>query len=165
MRHDAAVTETKVTFSGRAVHFMMSHFFGLAKSSSRRQAEAYAKSGGRKGAAISGKPTFRLVVKGRSSGEPRPVMLMLIRRGEELLVCGSQGGRPEHPNWWLNLVAAGQAEAQIGDQTFPVDFREVTDPAERDEVWRLLVAGYPDFGSYQALTDRVLPVGVLTPRQ
>ena len=158
------VTENRATFSGRATHFMMSHLFGLAKSASRRQANTYEKSGGTKSAAVNGKPIFRLVVRGRTTGEPRPVMLMLIRRGDDLLVCGSQGGRPEHPNWWKNLVAAGHAEVQVGAETYPVDFHEATDPAERDEVWRLLIAGYPDFASYQVLTDRVLPVGVLTRR-
>jgi deazaflavin-dependent oxidoreductase (nitroreductase family) len=155
----------KVTLSGRATNFFMNHLHGVAKAASRRQAVQYEKSGGTKASAIAGKPTFRLIVRGRTSGEPRPVMLMLIRRGEELLVCGSQGGRPEDPNWWKNLVAAGEAEAQVGAETFPVDFRVVTDPAERAEVWALLNASYPDFASYQALTERVLPVGVLTPRR
>ena len=90
-------------------------------------------------------------------------MLMLVRRGDDLLVCGSQAGTPDAPNWWKNLVAAGRAEAQVGDQTWPVDARILTDAAERAEAWDQLTAAYPDFATYHALTDRVLPIAVLTP--
>jgi hypothetical protein len=34
--------------------------------------------------------------------------------------------------------------------------------AERDDCVQLLVAGYPDFASYQELTDRLLPVALLS---
>jgi deazaflavin-dependent oxidoreductase (nitroreductase family) len=152
----------KVTASGRAVNFVMNHAFGAAKKSSRKHAEEYERSAGTKRTTLNGKPVFRLNVRGRTSGEPRSVMLMLATRGEELIVVGSQGGRPEDPNWWRNLVAAGEAVAQVGADTFPVTFRQVTDPDERAEVWSIATAAYPDFDSYQALTDRVIPVGILT---
>ena len=50
-------------------------------------------------------------------------MLMLVRRGEDLLVCGSQAGATDAPNWWKNLVAAGHATVQIGSDTFETDAR------------------------------------------
>jgi len=154
----------KLTVSGRASHFFTARMPGLVKMISRRQARNFADSDGRRSAKMNGKPIFRLVVRGRSTGEPRPVMLMLVRRGDDLLVCGSQAGTPDEPNWWKNLVAAGRAEAQVGDQTWPVDARILTDAAERAEAWDQLTAAYPDFATYQALTDRVLPIAVLTPR-
>lgn len=154
----------KVSFSGRAVNFFQRRLPGLAKGVSRRQAAQYVKSGGTKGNTINGKPTFRLTVVGRTSGEPRSVMLMLIRRGDDLLVCGSQGGTPDAPNWWKNLEAAGRATAQVGSESFEVDARVVTDAGERAEAWSLLTAGYPDFATYQQLTNRVLPIAVLTRR-
>lgn len=91
-------------------------------------------------------------------------MLMLVRRGDDLLICGSRAGAPDAPSWWKNLVAAGHAEAQVGDETWLVDARVVTEPAERAEAWALLTAAYPDFATYQALTDRVLPIAVLARR-
>lgn len=150
------------TLSGRAVNLMMTRLPGLAKAGSRRSAKAFVDSGGTKSAALMGKPTFVLSVVGRKSGEVRPVMLMLIHHGPELLVVGSQGGAPKNPNWWENLVAAGRAEAQVGAERFPVTFREVTDPGEYDEVWKVACAAYPDFATYQQLTSRRIPVGVLT---
>lgn len=151
-----------VTLSGRMINLMMTRVPGLAKASSRRSAKAFAASGGTKGAVLMGKPTFVLTVNGRKTGEPRPVMLMLIHHGPELIVVGSQGGTPKNPNWWENLVAAGRAEAQVGSETFPVTFREVTDPEERAEIWKTACAAYPDYASYQALTSRQIPVGILT---
>lgn len=150
------------SFSGRAVNLMMTRLPGIAKAGSRRSAKAFVESGGTKSAAIMGKPTFVLSVVGRKSGEIRPVMLMLIHHGPELVVVGSQGGSAKNPNWWENLVAAGRAEAQVGAEKFAVTFREVTDPAEYAEVWKVSCAAYPDFETYQALTSRRIPVGILT---
>lgn len=121
----------------------------------------YRKSDGRKGNKLMGKPVFLLDVAGRKSGEPRPVMLMLVRRGDDLLVCGSNGGNPKPPNWWLNLVAAGEAEVQVGAQRWPVQVRVLNEGPERDEAWQLLNDVWPQFGDYQTFTDRRLPVAVL----
>jgi deazaflavin-dependent oxidoreductase (nitroreductase family) len=154
----------KVSLSGRMSNTMTRFVPGLAKWFSRRQAAAYEKSTGTSGAKFGGKPVFRLTVAGRKSGEPRSVMLMLVRRGEDLLVCGSQAGHPDSPNWWKNLIAAGHASAQVGADTFEVTAHVVTDVTERAEAWQLLTAAYPDFASYQLLTDRVLPIAVLTRR-
>ncbi len=109
-----------------------------------------------------GRPIFLLDVVGRKSGEPRPVMLMLIRRGDDLLICGSNGGNPEAPNWYKNLAAAGEAYVEVGDERWAVNYRELEEGPERQECWKLLTAGYPDFASYQGFTDRRLPVGVLS---
>lgn len=133
---------------------------GLARAAGRRHVERYRAAGGRKADTIRGLPVFLLDVVGRRSGEPRPVMLMLVRRGDDVLVCGSNGGNPRTPNWYRNLVAAGEAHVEIGGDRWPVTVREV-EGDERDECWDLLVAGYPDFASYQQLTSRELPVAVL----
>ena len=150
------------TLSGRMVNLLLTRFAPITKAGTRRAAKAYAESGGTKSATTMGKPTFLLNVVGRKSGEIRPVLLMLIHRGPELIVVGSQGGAPKNPNWWENLVAAGQAEAQVGAEKFAVTFRQVTDPAEREIVWKVACAAYPDFDTYQQLTDRQIPVGILT---
>ncbi|MEO9139007.1 MAG: nitroreductase/quinone reductase family protein [Jatrophihabitans sp.] len=154
----------RVTLSGRGANFFSKRMPGLVNWYSRRQAEQFEKSDGRKGAKLGGKPIFRLIVLGRKSGEPHSLMLMLVRRGDDLLVCGSKGGSPQAPNWWKNLVAAGQASVQVGGEKYDVDARVVTEEAERAQAWSLLTAAYPDFASYQALTERVLPIAVLSRR-
>ena len=73
---------------------------------------------------------------------------------------GSNGGNHRTPSWYLNLRAAGRAEVQVGDERWPVTFREV-DGDERADCWARLVATYPDFETYQRLTPRRIPVAVL----
>jgi deazaflavin-dependent oxidoreductase (nitroreductase family) len=152
----------RVSFSGRSANLLSTRAPGLLNWFSRRQAGQFERSGGKRGAKLRGKPIFRLTVVGRNSGQPRSVMLMLVRRGDDLLVCGSQAGTPESPNWWKNLVAAGRATAQVGPESYEVAVRAIEDEPERSEAWSLLTAAYPDFASYQALTDRVLPIAALT---
>lgn len=151
------------SITGRIANFFSTRADGLARAAGRRHVARYRAAGGRKADTIRGLPVFLLDVVGRSSGEPRPVMLMLIRRGDDLLVCGSNGGNPETPNWYQNLMAAGEAHVEVGGDRWPVTARQV-EGTERDECWDLLVAGYPDFASYQELTDRQLPVAVLERR-
>lgn len=154
----------RATLTGRVANLMSTRTPGLVNAYSRFQAGRFERTDGTRGAKLRGKPIFRLTVRGRKSGEPRSVMLMLARRGDDLLVCGSQAGTPQAPNWWKNLEAAREATVQVGGERYDVDARVVTDPAERAEAWSLLTAAYPDFAAYQALTDRVLPVAVLTRR-
>lgn len=148
------------TITGRLANFFSTKADGLARAAGRRHVERYRAAGGKKADTLRGMPVFLLDVVGRSSGEPRPVMLMLIRRGDDLLVCGSNGGNPEAPNWYKNLMAAGEAHVEVAGDRWPVTARQV-EGDERVECWDLLVAGYPDFASYQELTDRQLPVAVL----
>lgn len=153
-----------VTISGRGANFASTRMPWLVNWFSRFQAGQFERSGGKRAARLRGRPIFRLTVTGRKSGEPRSVMLMLVRLGDDLLVCGSQSGAPQAPNWFKNLLAAGRATAQVGGETYEVDVRVITDDVERADAWSILTAAYPDFASYQALTDRVLPIAALTRR-
>ncbi len=149
------------TLTGRAANFLATRVSGVGNAFTRNHVSRYRRSNGRRGGKFLGKPVFLLDVVGRSTGEPRPVMLMLVRRGDDLLVCGSNGGNPETPNWYRNLMAADTTEVQVGAERWTVRPRELSDGDESDECWQLLIAGYPDFASYQELTDRQLPVAIL----
>ncbi len=140
---------------------MSTRFKGVTDRMTARQVEQYRSSDGRKGNKLMGKPVFLLDVVGRRSGERRPVMLMLASRGDDLLVCGSNGGNDRTPNWYLNLVAAGESDVQVGADRYRVGVRELGEGEEREECWRLLNKAWPQFRSYQELTDRRLPVAVL----
>jgi deazaflavin-dependent oxidoreductase (nitroreductase family) len=140
---------------------MSTRFKGVTDRMTARQVEQYRSSDGRKGNKLMGKPVFLLDVVGRRSGERRPVMLMLASRGDDLLVCGSNGGNDRTPNWYLNLVAAGESDVQVGADRYRVGVRELGEGEEREECWRLLSEAWPQFRSYQELTDRRLPVAVL----
>lgn len=149
------------SITGRTANFMSKHLPGLGKKGTERQVSQFRASKGTKGNKLMGKPVFLLDVVGRTSGESRPVMLMLIRRDDDVLVCGSNGGNPNAPNWYKNLMAAGGGHVEIGADRWAVSARQLEEGPDRDECWKLLTAGYPDFASYQELTDRKLPVVVL----
>jgi deazaflavin-dependent oxidoreductase (nitroreductase family) len=144
------------------VNIMMKRMPGMAGKSMRKQVTKYRASGGAKGNKIMGKPVFLLDVVGRSSGELRPVMLMHVPHGDDLVVTGSMGGADRVPNWYQNLMAAGEAHVEVAGDRWPVTARELDDGPERDECWNALVTAYPDFAAYQTYTERRLPVAMLS---
>ena len=79
------------------------------------------------------------------------------------MIVASQGGRPEDPQWYRNLVANPDTFVEIGADRRAV--RAVTaGPDERARLWPKLVELYADFDNYQSWTDREIPVVVLKPR-
>ena len=150
------------TLTGRMVNFMSRRLPALGRMGAQRQVEQFRASNGQKANKMMGKPIFVLDVVGRKSGQSRPVMLMLVRRDDDLLICGSNGGNPEAPNWYKNLAAAGKAHVEVGQDRWAINYRTLEEGPEREECWKLLTAGYPDFATYQELTSRRLPVGVLS---
>jgi deazaflavin-dependent oxidoreductase (nitroreductase family) len=123
---------------------------------------AYLRTGGRRFASVVGAPVLCLTVRGRVTGLPRPVLLVFARRGDDLVVCASHAGHPSTPDWYRNLLAAGEADAMVGTERRTVRARQV-DGAEREECWRLLVDTFPHDEEYQALSDRRFPIAVLAP--
>lgn len=149
------------SITGRMANLMSRYAPALGRKGTERQVKQYRESGGRKGNQIFGKPVFLLDVVGRTSGEPRPVMLMLVRQGDDLVVVGSNGGNPKTPNWYRNLMAAGGGHVQVGDERWAVTARELPEGPERQAAWAAACAAYPDFATYQELTERRIPVAVL----
>jgi deazaflavin-dependent oxidoreductase (nitroreductase family) len=87
---------------------------------------------------------------------------MEIRDGDDLVVAGSNAGHSETPNWYRNLLAAGQAHVELGSQRWAVSSRQIDDEREREHYWNLLVQGYSQFATYQQLARRTIPIAVLT---
>ena len=147
--------------SARISNLVARRFPSVARRATARQVATYRSSAGQKGNTIVGRPVFLLEVVGRVSGERRPVMLMRVHRGDDLIVVGSAAGVDTTPNWYRNLMAAGSADVQVGADRWRVRVRELEDGAERDEAWSLAAAVYPGFDSYRRFTDRKMPVAVL----
>ena len=158
------MSDVAMKASARFSNLVARRFPALGRSATARQVEKYRSSGGRKGNTIVGRPVFLLEVVGRSSGERRPVMLMHVPRGDDLVVVASAGGSDTTPNWYRNLMVAGGGEVQVGAERWAASARELDDGPERDECWRLANAVYPGFDSYQRFTARQLPVAVLERR-
>jgi deazaflavin-dependent oxidoreductase (nitroreductase family) len=109
-------------------------------------------------------PTLLLDHVGRRTGRSFTTPLLYLADGPNVVVVASQGGLPKHPQWFHNLVATPEARVHVKkERPRPVRAR-VADPDERAELWPRLVALYADFATYQATTDREIPVMVLEPR-
>lgn len=109
-------------------------------------------------------PTLLLEHRGRKSGTPYTTPLLYMESGDDLIIVGSQGGMPKHPQWYSNLKAQPETFVRVkGRGAIPVQAR-VASPAEREELWPRLVDLYADFAKYQAWTDREIPVVILSPR-
>ena len=122
----------------------------------------YEATDGRIGAKSSQGPILLLSTVGRRSGQPRTTPLLYLRDGEDFLVVGSNGGRPEPPAWFLNLQADPKVTVRDGRRTLSV-VAETVSAEERGELWSRLHEFYPGWSHYQTLTARPLPVIRLRP--
>lgn len=108
-------------------------------------------------------PTLLLDHVGRKSGKQFTTPLLYLEDGPRLVVVASQGGLPRNPQWFHNLVANPATTVSLrGERDRQVKAREA-EPGERAELWPRLVDLYADFDSYQAWTEREIPVVVLEP--
>lgn len=109
-------------------------------------------------------PTLLLEHRGRKSGRVFTTPLLYMTAGDDLVVVGSQGGLPKHPQWYHNLAVSPETVASLkGRPRVPVRAR-VASGGERAELWPRLVDLYADFAKYQAWTNREIPVVILSPR-
>ena len=72
-----------------------------------------------------GSPILILTTTGRKSGHERKNALIYGMAGDNPMIVASKGGNPQHPAWWLNLVADPRATVQIGDARRTVVATEV----------------------------------------
>jgi deazaflavin-dependent oxidoreductase (nitroreductase family) len=109
-----------------------------------------------------GRPMLLLITIGRKSGQERITPIFYFPYGDRFVLIASNGGAPQHPQWWFNLQAHEQAKVQIGLHIIAVTAQEATGE-ERQHLWSLITSQYPEFTTYQARTTRKIPVVILTP--
>jgi deazaflavin-dependent oxidoreductase (nitroreductase family) len=126
--------------------------------------QRYLETGGEVGYLWNGVPTLLLTTTGRKSGEPRTRALIFGQDGDDYLIIASRGGAPQHPQWYLNLAASPEAEIQVRTDRLPVIARTAQSPGERARLWKIMTGLWPNYDTYQARTDREIPVVVLSPR-
>ncbi|MEV2240760.1 nitroreductase family deazaflavin-dependent oxidoreductase [Micromonospora sp. NPDC049891] len=108
----------------------------------------------------SGVFTLLLTTRGRRSGALRRTALIYGRSGDAYAVVASQGGAPQHPAWYLNLLDEPQVQVQVGADRFTARAR-VASPEEKARLWPVMTGIWPAYDDYQAKTDRDIPVVLL----
>jgi len=104
-----------------------------------------------------GAPCLVLTTTGRKSGATRKIPIIFGTDGDDVILIGSQGGAPTHPNWYLNLVADPHGRVQIKGDRYDVVATTVEGP-ERERLWKVMTDIWPSYDTYQTRTDRVIPV-------
>ncbi|MDP6240172.1 MAG: nitroreductase family deazaflavin-dependent oxidoreductase [Acidimicrobiales bacterium] len=74
--------------------------------------ERYLASDGEDGYEMEGAPCVILTTTGRRTGKVRRTPLIRVHDGEHYLVVASLGGAPQHPVWYLNLMADPEVTLQ-----------------------------------------------------
>jgi deazaflavin-dependent oxidoreductase (nitroreductase family) len=111
-----------------------------------------------------GMPVLVLTTTGAKSGAKRSVMLTSpLQLGDSYVLVASRGGDDQNPAWLHNLRANPAVEIEIDGGKRAMTAR-VAEATERAELWPRIVADHANYGSYQAKTDREIPVVVLDPR-
>jgi F420H(2)-dependent quinone reductase len=108
-------------------------------------------------------PTLLLDHVGAKSGTVRTTPLTYLRDGEDLVLVASKGGYPKNPAWFHNLRAHPDTTVQVGSRRMAVRARVASGP-ERTRLWPKVVAVYGGYATYQARTDREIPLVILEPR-
>lgn len=126
------------------------------------QVALYESTGGKEGDTLEGKPVVILTTRGRHSGALRKSPLMRVEHDGSYVVVASMGGAPQHPVWYLNLVADPRVTLQDGDRVMELRARTAS-PEERALWWPRAAAAWPGYDEYQRNTEREIPIVILEP--
>ena len=126
------------------------------------QVKLYEGSGGTDGLTLrdTGLPVIIVTHRGRKTGATRKTPLMRAVDGSSYILVASQGGAPNHPNWYHNLKAEPNVEIRDETEVYSMRVREVVDPVEKQRLWEIAVQAYPPYQEYQERTNRIIPVFV-----
>jgi deazaflavin-dependent oxidoreductase (nitroreductase family) len=125
----------------------------------RKLIEEFRSNGGKVTGMFANAPLVLVTHKGAKSGKQRTSPLAYTKDGDNLVVIGSKGGSPEHPQWYLNLVANPDVTLELPNETYAARAR-VAQGEERTRLFRAMADKMPNFDQYQSKTERELPVVV-----
>jgi proline iminopeptidase len=101
-----------------------------------------------------------LTTVGRRTGRETTTPLIFALDGGNPVIVASNGGAPEHPGWYRNLVKNPLVGVQIEGGHFRAR-AVVAEGAERERLWALMNGVWPHYAEYQERTERTIPVVVL----
>ena len=122
----------------------------------------YVASDGKSGHRWSGTVTLLITTRGRKTGKLRRTALIYGRDGDRYIVVGSNGGKDDHPSWYLNLLEDPEVYVQVGSEKFTARARPAT-AGERPDLWKLMASIFPQYEAFQKRTGREIPVVILEP--
>jgi deazaflavin-dependent oxidoreductase (nitroreductase family) len=119
--------------------------------------------GGKVGGNFAGAPLVLVHHIGRKSGKEYVNPLAYLPKDDDhdtIYIFASKAGAPIDPDWYHNLVTAGEATVEVGTETYPVTVTEITGD-ERDRIYDKQVEQMPGFGDYAVKTEGIRKIPVL----
>jgi deazaflavin-dependent oxidoreductase (nitroreductase family) len=117
--------------------------------------------GGQCAGPLAGNPMVLLTTTGARSGQPRVSPLTYTTDGDRWVLIASKAGADHHPAWYHNIVAHPEVTLEVGRERFAARAEVVTGD-ERERLFAERIAVMPRFGRYRELTDREIPVVVIS---
>ena len=116
-----------------------------------------------RGIRLLGQPLLILTTVGARSGRSHSVPLLYFPDGvDRWLVIASSGGSARHPAWYLNMAhRPDQVWIEVGGRALRVEATSLRGQ-ERAAAWTRIAAAAHSYATYQAKTDRLIPVVRLT---
>jgi deazaflavin-dependent oxidoreductase (nitroreductase family) len=121
----------------------------------------YQTTGGRVGHSAGSIKNLLLTTTGRKTGQARTCPLTYMPDDGRYILVASNGGSDRPPAWWFNLKKTPRATVQVGAETFPVTAADAG-PEERARLWPRLKTYNPFYAQYEQITERTIPVVILT---
>jgi deazaflavin-dependent oxidoreductase (nitroreductase family) len=118
---------------------------------------------GKVGGPFEGAPMVLVHARGRKTGREYVTPMMYIPHDVQedvIYVFATKGGAPDNPDWYFNLMAAGDGSVERGTESYEVTVRELSG-AERDRVYAEQARRHPGFAEYERQTAGVRTIPVL----
>ena len=104
--------------------------------------------------------TMRLLLlhtTGAKTGEERVIPLATREIEGNQIIIASNGGSPNHPDWFYNLKANPEVTVELGSETYQAKAIIAEEP-KRSDLYDQMADRYPFFNEYQARAERQIPV-------
>jgi deazaflavin-dependent oxidoreductase (nitroreductase family) len=121
--------------------------------------EEFRANGGRISARYIGMTLLLLHHVGAKSGTEYLTPLTYLQYGDSWVVFAANGGRPNHPGWYHNLLASPTTVIEVGTATHRVTAR-LAHGEEREALCERQREASPLLGRFEEATDRFIPVVV-----
>jgi deazaflavin-dependent oxidoreductase (nitroreductase family) len=111
-----------------------------------------------------GQQVLCLEVAGAKTGKIRRIPLVFADVEGELVVIASATGRPKHPAWYYNVMAAGRVKVYAPGGRTGEYVARTAEGEERERFWKAARRIYRGFDVYEDRTSgvREIPVVVLS---
>jgi deazaflavin-dependent oxidoreductase (nitroreductase family) len=118
--------------------------------------------GGRVGGRLGSQTILLLQTTGRKTGRPHTLPVAYFHHEGNYLLVGSNWGRRRHADWYLNLLREPNGTIEVRGKRITVTAHDA-DGEEYARLWKFATDRHPPYREYQEMTDRRIPIMVLTP--